>query len=78
MSTTVSIRVDERQYRQMRIHDELNWSAVLRDAIDERLEALERIEEDRATTAADAMDEMREATERNAAEVVHEWRKKRK
>lgn len=37
----ISVRVDEERKREMNSHPEINWSAVTRQAIDEKLAALE-------------------------------------
>ena len=60
----ISVRVDEEHKQEMDSHPEINWSAVTRQAIDEKLAALERLER---------MDELAarsEASREDAAEIA--------
>ena len=42
---TISFRIDRELHKQMKGHDEVNWSAVLRKLILQKLEELEKVEE---------------------------------
>ena len=60
----ISVRVDEERKQEMDSHPEINLSAVTRQAIDEKLAALERLER---------MDELAarsEASREDAAEIA--------
>lgn len=60
----ISVRIDEERKKEMDSHPEINWSAVTRQAIDEKLAALERLER---------MDELAarsEASREDAAEIA--------
>ena len=41
METIISVRVEKKLHEQMKTHHEINWSAVLRKSITERLESKE-------------------------------------
>ena len=43
--TTISVRIDKKVHNQMRLHDEINWSAVIRRALQEYLRKLQIVEE---------------------------------
>ncbi len=79
---TVSLRVDENLHNQMRLHDEINWSAMLRKSIAEQLEELESIDVGRAKRAAQNMDKIRKSKifdkGKSGAEIIREWREKRR
>ena len=38
MGEVVSVKVDEKTKRLMKMHDEINWSAVVRRSIERKLE----------------------------------------
>ncbi|MBI4146339.1 hypothetical protein HY489_03300 [Candidatus Woesearchaeota archaeon] len=79
---TISVRIDEKVHQHMKLHEEINWSAVVRKSIVERLENLEKIDVDRAKKAAKSMDEIRKAgifdKGRPSVEIIREWREKRR
>lgn len=79
---TVTLRVDKNIHNQMKLHDEVNWSAVLRKSIIKKLEGLERIDVARAKQAVKSMDAIRKAKifdkGKSSVEVIREWRRKRK
>lgn len=79
---TISLRVNETLHDQMKMHDEINWSAILRKSIAEQLEKLERIDTDRAKKAAQTMDKIRKTKTfdkgKTSVETIREWREKRK
>lgn len=78
----ISVRVDESIHTQMRLHDEINWSAVLRSAVVEKLEKLDKIDVDRAKKAAKSIDILRKSKifdkGKLTLEIIKEWRQKRK
>ncbi len=79
---TISLRVDKRIHSMMKMHDEINWSAVLRKTLAERLRQLEVIDRDRALQAAKSMDKLREKKIFDKGEavtkIIRRWRDKRK
>lgn len=80
---TVSLRLDKKLHEQMKLHDEINWSAVLRKLIAQKLEQFETIDKERAMKAAKSMDELRASNAfgkggRAAVEIIREWREKRR
>lgn len=80
--TTISVRVDEVIHKQMRVHEDINWSAVLRQSLVKKLEQLETIDYDRAQHGAKRMDALRKAKTfdhgKQVTEFIREWREKRK
>lgn len=79
---TISLKVEKNVHQQMKLHDEINWSAALRKAIAEQLERLEQIDEERARKAAKQIDEIRKSKVfdkgKTSTEIIREWREKRK
>ncbi len=80
--TTISVRIDEQLHRQLKLHDEINWSAIIRKSLSEKLEQFESIDRERATRAAKWMDELRKSRAfdkgKPVTELIREWREKRK
>lgn len=60
----ISVRVDEDLKKRMDRHPEINWSAVTRQAIDKKIEAIERLER------MDAIANWSEATSDDAKEIA--------
>ena len=79
---TVSVRVDKRLHDQMKLHEEINWSAIIRKAIREQLEDLEQFDAARAERALASADRIRAsgifAGGKTGAELIREWRDKRR
>lgn len=80
--TVVSVRVDNTVHEQMKLHDDINWSGVIRQSLLEKLEHLEQIDKERARQAAQHMDKLRRAKVfdkgKSSEELIREWREKRK
>ncbi len=80
--TTISVRVDDQIHKQMKVHDEINWSAVIRHALAQKLEKMETIDSPRAIQAAHKMDVLRKSNifsqGKQSTELIREWREKRK
>lgn len=80
--TTVSVRVDEQLHRQMKRHEEINWSAVLRKSIAEQIEKTERIDYERAQQAIKRTLAIRKLRlfdyGKSSTELIREWRLKRR
>jgi len=79
---TISLRVDKRIHSMMKMHDEINWSAVLRKTLSEKLRQLEVIDRDRALQASKGIDKLREKKIFDKGEavtkIIRRWRDKRK
>ena len=79
---TISLRVDKALHEQMKFHDEINWSAVLRKTITEQIENLEKIDYERAKEAAHSIDKLRMSgifsKGKSSVEIIRAWRQKRK
>ena len=80
--TTVSVRIGEDIRNQMRMHDEVNWSAVIRNSVVEKLDDLESIDSERAEKATQLLNELRKSKVfdkgKSGAEIIREWRDKRR
>ena len=81
MDEIISLRVNKELKERMRMHDEINWSAVLRRAIIENLQNKERINLEKRRKAGKMMDKLRKEGAfdggRNSTEIIREWRDKR-
>ncbi len=80
--TTISVRIDEHIHNEMKMHDEINWSGILRNSIIEKLEKLECIDVTKAKNAAKIMDELRKPQSfdkgESSVKIIREWRDKRR
>ena len=78
----ISVRVDRGLHTQMKLHDEINWSAILRKAIMREIEQLERIDSERAQKVAKVIDAIRKSrvfdSGKSSVKIIREWRDKRK
>jgi len=79
---TISLRVDKNIHQEMKHHNHINWSAVLRNSIAQTLEDLDNIDTARAKAASKTIDALRSAKlftkGKKSVEVIREWREKRK
>ena len=85
MGEVVSVKVDEKTKRLMKMHDEINWSAVVRRSIERKLEEADSKKLDVAAIdkAIKSMDETRKKHrlkkgEKSSEELIREWRDKRR
>lgn len=85
MTEAVSVKVGERTKRLMGIHEDINWSAVVRGAIEKRLQELDATAIDKVTAQKAARDaaELRkryrlQRGEKPAETLVREWRERRR
>jgi len=80
--STISLRVDKHIHQEMKKHDEINWSAVLRKSILQTLTNMDRIDSMRATAAVKMMNSLQKTKMfikgKTSVEVIREWREKRK
>jgi hypothetical protein len=78
----VSVRVGSDTYERMRKHREINWSAVIRGIILQKLESVDTFDFERAKRASRDMDRIRKSGVfsggKKAEELIREWRDKRK
>lgn len=79
---TISLRVDKEIHQEMKDHNHINWSAVLRNSIANTLENLDKINTVRAEAAGKTIDTLRSAKlftkGKKSVEVIREWREKRR
>ena len=80
--TTISVRIGESMRNQMKLHEEINWSSVLRNSVAEKLEELASIDFKRAEEATKLLTEVRKSKVfdkgKSSEEIIREWREKRK
>jgi hypothetical protein len=83
-TAVITLRVDKRIRNLMRLHDEINWSAVLRKDLERHLEELHNQPVDREKVGR-ALAHLREAREKGlfsegkpSVELIREWRQKRR
>jgi len=80
--TTISLRIKKDLRDQMKTHEEINWSAVLRRAIIENLENKERVSLEERRKAAEMMDKIRKSGVfdggKDSTLIIREWRNKRR
>ncbi|HLD81397.1 MAG TPA: hypothetical protein VJA40_05340 [archaeon] len=81
----VSVKVDEQSKQLMEKHEEINWSAVMRRSIAEKIRDLEatRLDKKRALRAIQDAVRIQEKHvlkkgEKTGAELIREWRDKRR
>ncbi len=78
----ISVRVGEEIKQRMKLHDEINWSAVVRKAILQQIEKERKIDFERAKRAAKEIDRIRKSRDfdkgKTSVEIIREWRNKRK
>ena len=82
----ISLRIDKETLNQMRMNDEINWSAFLRNCLNKKLEKMKETENsfdiEKARKAAESMDKIRESgifnKGKTGVEIIREWREKRK
>lgn len=74
---TVSFRVPEEMKQQLEEHDEINWSAVLRQHLADELEALETKNIAHAVATSERLSQAIDedtVSGQNTAEVIREFR----
>ena len=78
----ISLRIDKSLKEQMRKHVHINWSALLRRALIEELEKMHKIDRARALKVLRGADKIRKSgafnSEKTGAEIIREWRDKRR
>ncbi len=80
--TTISVRIDKYVHEQMKQHDEINWSAVLRKSVAQTLENAHAIDFERAQAASEKIGEMRKLGVFSGGEdstaIIRKWRSQRR
>ena len=82
----MSFRVKKDIHNEMKQHDEVNWSAVLRKAVMEKIRQRDinnfEIDKKRAREASKKIDDIRKSKifdkGKNSTELIREWRDRRK
>ena len=79
---TISLRLDKKIHQQMKQHDEINWSALLRKSIIATVNDFDSIDKNRAQKAALSIDKLRKSnafsTGKESNVIIREWRNKRR
>ena len=80
--TTISLRINKELREKMKIHEDVNWSAVLRRAIVENLENKERVDLDNRRKASEEIDKIRKSGVfdggKDSTAIIREWRNKKR
>lgn len=82
----ISLRIDKETLKKMRMNDEINWSAFLRNCLNQKLEKMKETENsfdyDRARKAMEDAEKIRKSGifdgGKTGVEIIREWRNKRK
>ena len=78
----VSLRVDKKLHAEMKLHDEINWSAILRKVIIQKVSEMNEINLEKARRAVRLTDRIRKSRifdrGKSSTEIIREWRNKRK
>ena len=78
----ISLRIDGGVREQMKRHPHINWSAILRKALLLELEKLHTVDKARALKALEDAEKIRKSkvfdSGRTGAEIIREWRDKRR
>ena len=79
---TVSFGIEKNIHSMMKIHDEINWSAIIRKTVAEKLRQLDSIDKEKALEASKIVDKIREKKSFDKGvsveKIIREWRDKRK
>jgi len=78
---TVSIRIPDDLKERMDEHDEVNWSAVLREHLRQEVDEREKKKVARAVATSERLSvkiDEKEVEETNTAETIRNWRKRRR
>lgn len=83
---TMSFRVKKDIYDQMKMHDEINWSAVVRNAVKEKIKQRDHaggeVNEARIREILNEAKKIRDSKVfdrgKSSTQIIREWRDKRK
>jgi predicted transcriptional regulator len=83
--TTISVRIDEQLYAKMKQLETINWSAVMRRAVQQQVEQQQKREAfdtEKALRAVESMEKIRKSRifdgGKSSVEIIREWRNKRR
>ncbi len=81
----ISLRVDKETLNKMRMNDEINWSAFLRNCLKQNLKKMKNkniFDTERAKNALRNAEKIRKSgvfnSEKTGVEIIREWRDKRR
>jgi len=78
----ISVRVGKELREKMKSYDYINWSSIVRKALAEEIEKIKTLDKNRAIAAARDMDKIRKSGVfdggKTGAEIIREWRDKRR
>lgn len=84
MTKSINVKISDDLYSELGQHDEINWSGVVRTAIKNKLNNLElgKFDNERARRAFLECKKLRDSEvfkgKKTGAEIVREWRDKRR
>ncbi|MEX2016979.1 MAG: hypothetical protein WD876_00715 [Candidatus Pacearchaeota archaeon] len=82
MDEIISLRVKKELKEKMRMHDDVNWSAVLRRAIIENLENRRKVDLEKRKKASEDIDKIRESGifdgKMDSVSIIRKWRDKKR
>lgn len=83
--TTVSVRIDEQLYAKMKQLDTINWSAVMRKAVQQQIERTKQEDtarREKMRRASESIDAIRTSgvfnNGKSSVDIIRGWRNKRK
>ena len=82
--TIISVRIDKQIHERMRELDHINWSAIIRRALQQQVIQLQRrkFDKEKVKRACDRIDKIRASGVfdggKSSVEIIREWRDKRK
>jgi len=78
----ISLRIGKELKEKLRAATHINWSAVVRKALNEEVKKIYRIDKEKAEEAAKNMDKIAKSGVfsggKTGTEIIREWRDKRK
>lgn len=78
----ISLRIGKDVREEMRRHTHINWSAVLRKLLIEEIKKIHSMRKKKLIEASKRIDQIRESevfnSERTGAEIIREWRDKKR
>ncbi len=82
MDENISLRVGKDIKEKMRMHRQINWSAIVRRTLTEELEKMRYMDKKRALRAAQDSDKLRKSGVfdggKTGTQIIREWRDKRR
>jgi Arc/MetJ-type ribon-helix-helix transcriptional regulator len=79
---TISIRIDKSNHEKMKEIDYINWSAVIRNALNKELSRINHQNKEKMKKAINTIDKIRKSKSfdkgKSSTKLIREWRNKRK